>query len=388
MAESLPASADILIVDDTRTNLQLLSQTLGDHGYRVRAVTSGARAMESATAEPPDLILLDIRMPGMDGFEVCRRLKADPRTGEIPVLFISALDEVPDKVNAFAAGGVDYITKPFHVEEVLARTETHLALRRLTRRLEDTNARLERELRLAGKLQASFIPLETPTVPGWKLAACLQPARQTSGDFYAIIPLPAGEIGLLIADVVDKGVSAALMMAMSWGLFWTYAVEHPRSPSRVFDAINRSLLQLLAGEQFVTAFYGVLRPATGHLVYVNAGQSRPLWTRGRGQIERLELTGMPLGLFDDSRWDSIEITIEPGDGLVLYTDGVTEAQRQGAQFGLEGLRRVLAAARGRTASELLEHVLAAVEVYAGGAPPSDDIALVVATRDAKDGSQG
>lgn len=123
--------ADILIVDDTPGNLRLLSQMLADQGYKVRPVTSGEQALAAVQAMVPDLILLDIRMPQMSGYEVCERLKASARTCDIPIIFISALDEVQDKVQAFTVGGVDYITKPFHIEEVLARVKTHLALRDL-----------------------------------------------------------------------------------------------------------------------------------------------------------------------------------------------------------------------------------------------------------------
>ena len=125
------SKADILIIDDTPTNLSLLSQMLTAQGYGVRLAKNGPRALESARLLPPDLILLDIRMPGMDGFEVCTRLKEDESTREVPVIFISALDDVMDKVRGFQVGGIDYITKPFQLEEVLVRTETHLALRRL-----------------------------------------------------------------------------------------------------------------------------------------------------------------------------------------------------------------------------------------------------------------
>jgi signal transduction histidine kinase len=141
MSDSSPQS-DILVVDDTPANLRLLSQMLTDHGHKVRAALSGSHALAAAQAAPPDLILLDIRMPEMDGYEVCARLKADERTRDIPVLFISALGEADDKIKAFTAGGVDYITKPFQLEEVLARVQTHLALRHLYRRLQATNAEL------------------------------------------------------------------------------------------------------------------------------------------------------------------------------------------------------------------------------------------------------
>ncbi len=138
--------SDILIVDDALANLRLLSQILTEHGYKVRAVRDGPRALAAAKAAPPDLILLDIMMPEMGGYEVCRRLKADESTRDIPILFISALGEVEDKVKAFAAGGVDYVTKPFQVEEVLARVRTHLALHSLARQLQDANVELSRRL--------------------------------------------------------------------------------------------------------------------------------------------------------------------------------------------------------------------------------------------------
>ena len=138
--------SNILIVDDVPANLRLLSQILTEQGYKVRAALNGAHALTAVQAVPPDLILLDIRMPEIDGYELCQRLKADGRTADIPVLFISALDETEDKVKAFAVGGVDYVTKPFRAEEVVARVETHLALRQLHRQLQAANAELARRL--------------------------------------------------------------------------------------------------------------------------------------------------------------------------------------------------------------------------------------------------
>lgn len=139
-----PQPSTILIVDDTAANLDLLGRILVDAGYRVRKLPSGELALASAQANPPDLILLDIRMPGLNGHEVCARLKQNPTTRAVPVIFISALHDTEDKVRAFVAGGVDYITKPFQVEEVLARVGTHLRLSTLQRRLEAQNRELER----------------------------------------------------------------------------------------------------------------------------------------------------------------------------------------------------------------------------------------------------
>ena len=136
----------ILIVDDTPANLRILSHVFEDRGYRVRIANSGKRALEAIDSNPPDLILLDIMMPELSGYEVCKRLKSQARTCDIPVIFISALDAAEDKVHAFAAGGVDYVTKPFHFEEVLARVQTHLSIRALQKRLEIKNRQLEQEI--------------------------------------------------------------------------------------------------------------------------------------------------------------------------------------------------------------------------------------------------
>jgi DNA-binding response OmpR family regulator len=154
----------ILIVDDTPANLRILSQVFEEHGYRVRIANSGKRALEAIASNPPDLVLLDIMMPELSGYEVCKQLKSQPHTSEIPVIFISALDAAEDKVNAFAAGGVDYVTKPFHFEEVLARVQTHLSIRALQKRLEVKNDQLEREImerkRVEEKLREYAIDLQ------------------------------------------------------------------------------------------------------------------------------------------------------------------------------------------------------------------------------------
>jgi PleD family two-component response regulator len=148
---TLSANADILIVDDTPANLNVLSAILGKRGYHVRPAINGALALKAAQKAAPDLILLDVQMPGMDGYEVCRQLKGDAQTRDIPVIFISALDDVLDKVEAFQAGGVDYITKPFQIEEVLARVENQLALHQQREAIATLLARNEQLIALANQ---------------------------------------------------------------------------------------------------------------------------------------------------------------------------------------------------------------------------------------------
>ena len=375
---------DILIVDDTPANLRLLSQMLAEHGHSVRAVTSGGRALASAQLSRPDLILLDIKMPEMDGYEVCERLKADGQTRDVPVIFISALDELQDKVRAFAVGGVDYITKPFQVEEVLARVETHLALRRLQEQLENANKKMARELALAGQVQASFLPSKLPHIPGWQLTVDLKPVTQTSGDFYDVMPLQNGKLGILIADVVDKGVGAALYMALSWTLIRTYAAEYPTQPELVLSAVNRRILMDTSAEQFVSVFYGIIDPSTGAMTYCNAGHYPPYLLRAHngGAVESLTGTGMVLGVEKDVKWQQASAQLAPGDVLVLYTDGITDAEdERGAFFGQERLLETVQASLGSSAQDIQDSLLTAVHNFVGNSVQFDDMALMVVMRD-------
>jgi sigma-B regulation protein RsbU (phosphoserine phosphatase) len=380
---------NILIVDDTPANLRLLSQMLAEQGYHVRPVPDGPLALAAVQAEPPDLILLDIRMPEMDGYEVCKRLKVDALTRDIPIIFISALDATQDKVKAFSAGGVDYVTKPFQAKEVLARVETHLALRELQKQLQDANEKMARELTLAGEIQASFLPSELPSMPGWQLSATLQPAWQASGDFYDFISLPNAQWGIVVADVTDKGAGAALYMALSCTLIRTYAVEYPRRPELVLSAVNRRILKDCSANQFVTVFYGILDPVTGMLVYSNAGHCPPLHfhTKDDKDVHALVRTGIPLGIFEDKTWGQETAQLDPGDVLVLYTDGITEAHYEppllfGGERLIESVRATLGTSGSQrpSAQEIQDRILADVHRFVGGAPQSDDIALTILIR--------
>jgi len=384
MQPSPAAGAEsILIVDDTAANLKLLSQILAEQGYAVRAATSGARALESARVTPPHLVLLDIRMPEMDGFEVCTRLKADAQTREIPVLFISALDDVQDKVRGFSVGGIDYITKPFQAEEVLARVGAHLALRRLKRQLEEANRRYQQELALAGSLQRSFLQHPVPSLPGWQVATAFRPARETSGDFYGVFQLPGDRLGIVVGDVVDKGAAAALFMALSWSLLRTFTLEFPDDPARALTATNARILTDTDGSRFVTVFLASLDPRSGRLVYGNAGHNPGLILRDAtaAEPESLARTGRMLGMFPDDRWEAGVTELGAGDTLVLYTDGVTEAcTESGDLFGTERLLASIRRVPGASPEDVVRRVLKDVEDHLHGSPQPDDIALVAIQR--------
>ena len=179
---------------------------------------SGKLALLAARKDPPDLILLDINMPEMNGYEVCRAAQSRRSSQGIPVIFISALNENLDKVKAFAMGGVDYITKPFQMEELHARVETHLKLRRLQIELEETNSRLERvngrmsrDLKRRRRFRRRFCPRAVPRIPGTDFAWSYQPCDELAGDGLNIVPLGDGRVGLYILDVSGHGVASALL---------------------------------------------------------------------------------------------------------------------------------------------------------------------------------
>jgi phosphoserine phosphatase RsbU/P len=378
-----PSLGNIFIVDDTVNNLRLLSQMLSQQGYRVRAVTSGVRALESIKIAAPDLILLDIRMPHIDGFEVCRQLKADTQTRDIPIIFISALDDLQDKVKAFTFGGVDYITKPFQLEEVLARVSTHLSLRRLQQQLQNANARFHHELQLAGRIQVGILPRIMPELRGWQFDALLQPARETSGDFYDVGILPNGHVILTMADVADKGAGAAMYMALCSTLLRTYSTLYPDQPELVLEEVNHRLLQDIECEEFVTTFYGILDPESGILTYSNAGHNPPYFFSSpeNKNAQKLIRTGMALGVLEKNQWERKCVRFEQGGLLVLYTDGVIDAEdRAGAFFGTDHFLEVIQRNRWASAKELTGIIAKEVAEFVGDAEPFDDIALVIIAR--------
>jgi PAS domain S-box-containing protein len=243
--------------------------------------------------------------------------------------------------------------------------------------------KVEQELALAWQIQASFLPDQVPAVSGWQLAATLEPARQTSGDFYDLIPLPNGRLGVLIADVAGKGMGAALFMAVARTLLRTYAVEFHTEPELMFRAANLRILRDSQADLFITAFFGVLDPVTGDFTYCNAGHNPPyLFSAADPSTFRaLSRTGLPFGLFEHLTWEQRMVQIAPGDLLVLYTDGIADAEdKKGEFFGHERLRQHLRASKRRSAQEVQDTLMAEVHGFIGDVPPYDDIALIVILR--------
>jgi len=338
-------SASILVVDDTAANLQVLAGMLKERKYKVRPVPSGKLALLAARRDPPDLILLDINMPEMNGYEVCEELKADEILKGIPIIFISALTEPLDKVKAFAIGGVDYITKPFHMEELHARVEAHLKIRRLQIELEKLNAQLEQantrmsfDLQAAAKIQKTFLPGVTANIPGLAFAWGYRPCDELGGDGLNIVPLGDGKVGLYILDVCGHGVSAALLSVSISRLL--SSPSEPSSilrrnrnpadptvitpPAEVASRLNELFPFGTATLQYATLVYGILDVKSGDFVYVSAAHPGPLYVPARGAAKFVVSPGFPIGLAEEA-YRQEHIHLSPGDRLYLYSDGLTDA---------------------------------------------------------------
>lgn len=349
----------------------------------------------------PDLLFLDFKAPVESGRELAREIHARWPDTRIVLMVEEQLEGQLDQT--LDCGQTCYFLKDISEEEFVEAV-AHLAQSIRAERSQPADEEPEpaptprerrrlavaaqpkqdeiitRELLMAGKIQADILPEKPPLLPGWEFAAKLESARETSGDFYDFIPLNNGNWGIVVADVTDKGMGAALFMALTSTLLRTYSVRYPTLPALAMDVVNDRILSDTRGSMFVTAFYGVLEPHTGRMRYVNAGHPPAclVSTHRSKPVDRLGPTGKALGLIENSHWQQKICRLGPGDVVVLYTDGITEAQNPRGEFFGEGrLMEVIRSKSHRPAAEIQEAVLSAVHSFVGDSPRQDDIAIVV-----------
>jgi sigma-B regulation protein RsbU (phosphoserine phosphatase) len=397
--------ATILIVDDEPYNVDYLEQELEDLGYDTVSAFNGREALEQVAAESPDVILLDITMPVMNGFEALAHLKVDKETRDIPVIVISAMDDMDSVVRGIELGAEDYLPKPFDPVLLHARIRSSLERKWLRDQEQLYLQGLERELEIGRHIQAEFLPSELPQPEGWEIAAFFEAARQVSGDFYdAFILARDGKIGLLVGDVSDKGVGAALYMTLFRTLLRVAAsrdefgiwqntettatgsaeIDRGRTLKNAITVTNSYVVENHGqSSMFATIFFGVLDPATGSLLYVNGGHEPPVILNAGEVKEDLPRTGPVVGILPDTSFTVGETQLEPGDTLLIFTDGVTEAQdARGELLGRERLLELLRQP-GKGSIPLPDRIAAAVLEYIGDAKQFDDITIVAVQRNSK-----
>ncbi len=374
-----PARAEsILLVDDQPANLEVLLRTLQGVGCKLLVARSGEAALVIARQARPDLILLDVMMPGIDGFEVCRRLKADHATRKIPVVFLSALDETADKVAGLQLGAVDYVAKPFQPEEVLARVNAHLSIHRLGREVQQQKDALEHELQVVSQLQRDLLPGQLPQVDGVRLAAHYETSRYAGGDYYDVAELPDGRLVMLVADAEGHSAPAAVMMAMTCSLFRSCSTDRGE-PDRLLSYLNDNLCKVNK-QSFVTAICAVYDTRRRTLRVARAGHPLPMLYRpSDAQAREVPCDGVfAMGWEPYGPVPVTEITLAPGDRLLFYTDGVTERFSERLEpYGSARLLRQLAQAGPEQPAAILDGIVADLARFAGVRPADDDQAMLL-----------
>jgi phosphoserine phosphatase RsbU/P len=370
----------VLIVDDVKANVDVLVEALKD-SYKLSVALNGESALRSVEKSPPDIVLLDIVMPGIDGYEVCRRLRESEATRELPIMFLSSLEDVEDKTRGFELGANDYLTKPFEILEVKARVQSLLKAKAYADAVKEAMAR---DLRIARDIQMGILPVDLrPCTEGTGLDihAVLEPAREVGGDLYEVLR-PAGDrLVVAVGDVSGKGIPASLFMAVTITLLRSMARQFEQ-PDEILRRVNDELAVQNPSGMFVTLQCAVVDLRSGQVTCAGAGHP-PLVILSPGQPPRLggESTGLPAGLDTGNDIASAPVDFQTGDTLLMYTDGVTEAMDAGRNlFGEARLMDHLARQPGKTAAETAAGVLEAVRCYAAGAGQSDDITVVAVRR--------
>ncbi|MBX3171188.1 MAG: fused response regulator/phosphatase [Candidatus Eremiobacteraeota bacterium] len=373
----------VLIVDDTPENIRLMMGILGKI-YHLQAATSGLKAIEMAeTAPQPDLILLDVVMPGMDGYTICQKLQDSEKTKHIPIIFVSGLDETSEQTKGLRLGAVDFISKPFRAELVRARVSNHLELKRHREALgplleaRQQALRVSMELDVAGRLQKAMLPHSRFASRGCRLNSYLSPARAVGGDLFEHFFVDEHRLLFALGDVSDKGMAAALFLVQVRTLLRSVG-RKALSSAHLLELLNEEIYADNQACMFVTFVCGLLHTATGELSLARGGHEHPLLFASGNRGEVLEFEGGPaLGLRSGCHFPSYQTWLQPGQMLLFYTDGVTEAANpQGEIFGAERLAASLAFSGARSPEQAVEVLRSRLNEFVAGAEPADDITFL------------
>ncbi len=388
-----PSGVALLVVDDNDDNRFTLTRRLKREGYEnLTTANDGRQALELLRSKNFDLMLLDIMMPEMDGYQVLEQIKADAALRDIPVIMISALEEVESVIRCVELGAEDYLAKPFNPTLLRARVGASLEKKRLRDEVRAALARLERELEAARALQLGMLPSTFPAVSAEQpvqVHALMDPAREVGGDLYDAFYAPDGVFCFLVGDVSGKGAAAGMFMARTRSLARISVVElrprlapDERSPAHIAEAVNRELCQDNRERMFVTLFLGFLDAHSGELTYINAGHPVPYLLRAAGELEKIDgKPQVPLAVRANTRYQNRTVSLQPGDALFACTDGVVEAMNAaGELYSAERLEAQLREAVAAAPEELVQAVKRHVDEFTGGAPKADDVTLLALRR--------
>ena len=323
--DNISANAiSILIIDDTPVNLKLLKMTLQREGYRVLSATNGPEGRQLAIEESPQLILLDIHMPGENGFETISKLKENKQTASIPVLFLTASEETESKLKGFDLGAVDYIVKPFQPMEVLARVRLHLKLSMATNLLIRDQTEKLRQIQVA---QSSML-VRPEELPAANFSVHFSSLQEAGGDFYEVMQVSENISVYLVADVSGHDIGTSFLTSSMKALL-KQNVSPMYKPAETISMINNVLYEILPAAKYLTLSYLHLNRKTKKLNLVCAAHPPTLHIPSQGEAQLIDLPGEPVGIFKNAYFVQHEIKVSEGDRFFIYSDGLLERSNMG-----------------------------------------------------------
>ena len=383
--------ASLLLVDDNEMNRDMLSRRLERRGFSVVLAKDGQQALDLIQAQRFDLVLLDVMMPGIDGLQVLKHVRATHSMKDLPIVMATAKDQSEDVVRALELGANDYVTKPLDFPVVLARIQTQLSLKRASEALQAAHARMKRDLEAAAQIQYSLMPSALPSGRVGKFAWKYQPCDELAGDILGVEQLDEKHVGLYVLDVSGHGVPSALLaVTLSRVLSHTgegsILTRPPQNgsrqpgltpPSEVAAHLNRRFPMNPETRQYFTLAYGILDADSREFVFTSAGHPGPVHLRQGEQPQVLTTCGFPIGWFPNVVYEESRITLEPGDRLILYSDGLVDAAGpQGEHFGKERLLKAIENERSTPLGKSLDVLLEVVKEWCGAGGLDDDVSIL------------
>jgi sigma-B regulation protein RsbU (phosphoserine phosphatase) len=390
----------LLVVDDVEGNREMLRRFLVRHGYVVDAAPGGREALEMVGRQRYDLVLLDVMMPEVGGYEVLKGIRENWSAAEMPVVMATVLEGSDEVVRALGLGANDYVTKPLDFPVVLARVRAQVSLVRMVREirelksdLEARNEQMTADLAAAARVQTALLPTKAPDVEGYEFAWAFRPSATLAGDLLNVFRLDERRVGFFVLDVSGHGVAAALLSVTiskflsptpdSSSILWRqlpgggYELE---PPARVADRLNKRFPFDDLTHQFLTVVYGVLDVERHELRFVSAGHPGVLVVPALGECRRLDGGGCPVGLSDEE-YEEFVVEVGPGERVYLYSDGIPEARNaSGEQWGVGRMISALCDGRGVSLRESVEGVCAGARGWSGLETPGDDQTVVAIGR--------
>lgn len=370
----------VIVVDDNPVNCAMVRAILEKERIRVDVAHSGEEALEEIRRVPYDLILLDIEMPGLSGFDVLRELRdRQAQLAFLPIVLLTGKTDQESRVSALEAGATDFLTKPFDPPELGARIRNHIGAKRLYDKLMMTNHLLQEERAKVFEAQLALLPDSLPDRPGLRFGRGYRPSSMASGDYYDVINRPDGRVLIAMADVSGHGIAAAMRMSILRSVLHSGAAAG-HDIEVIMQSLNRILQHGLDEYSFVTFYLAEFDPLSGLLRSVSAGHHAPIiQNSATGQAGELPiLTTYPLGIEAEIELQISEVTLSAHHRLVFYTDGLVEqTNAAGEFFELENIYRTLEATRGLRPQAAVDRLLHTHAVFSGTETPSDDVTILI-----------